>query len=60
MPVPASRVAPGMTDPEKWARAVKDVLSWSGDFMPLPLGYVLLFILTVLSAGFLIRSWRGK
>ena len=47
-------------DPEKWARAVKDVLSWSGDFMPLPLGYVLLFILVVLSAGFLIRSWRGK
>ena len=49
-----------MSDPEAWARAVKDILSWSGPMLPVKLGWVILAIMTVLSVGWLIGKWRGK
>jgi len=47
-------------DPEAWARAAKDLLSWSSPMLPVKLGWVLLGIGIVWSAGYLIKSWRGK
>ena len=47
-------------DPEKWARAIKDILSWSGPLMPVSLGWVILGILVVLAVGWLIGKWRGR
>jgi len=39
---------------------IKDVLSWSAPWLPVPIGWVIMGAMVVIAVGYLIKCWRGK